>query len=48
MKEEIKDKVIAIRVTEEEKKLVEEAAEKNGFHSVAQFILWLVKKHGRP
>ena len=47
MKEVVKDKIIALRVTEEEKKLVEESAQKNGFHSVAQFILWLIKKYGR-
>lgn len=39
--------MIAIRVTEEEKKAVEDATKENGFHSVAQFILWLVKKYGK-
>lgn len=47
MDKEPKTKMIAIRVTDEEKQAVEEAAKDNGFHSVAQFILWLVKKYGK-
>ena len=47
MKKDLKDKVIAIRVTDEEKQMVEEAARSNGFHSVAQFFIWLVTKYGK-
>lgn len=47
MKKEVKEKVIAIRVTEEEKEQVEQAAKDNGFHSVSQFLIWLVKKYGK-
>ena len=31
----------------EEKGLIEKAAKDNGFHSVAQYLLWLVKKYGK-
>jgi len=44
MKKDIKKKMIGIRVTEKEKKLIESKAEKAGFHSVSAFLLWLVKK----
>lgn len=45
MKKILKDQMFTARLTKEEKKLLEESAEKNGFHSVSQFILWLVKKY---
>jgi len=47
MKDNVKTKMIGIRVTDEEKGLIEKAAKNNGFHSVAQYILWLVKKYGK-
>ncbi|MBM3252800.1 MAG: DUF1778 domain-containing protein [Candidatus Omnitrophica bacterium] len=47
MRKDIKKKMIGIRVSEKEKRLIEESAQVNGFHSVSSYILWLVKKHGK-
>jgi hypothetical protein len=47
MEKEIKDKTIALRVTEAEKREVEQMAKDNGFTNVSAFIYWLCKKYGR-
>lgn len=47
MQKEIKDKIIALRVTEEEKREFEALAKANGFNSVSGFIFWLFKKYGK-
>ena len=40
----VKDKVIGVRVTKEEKDLLNELADDNGFKSVPDYIRYLLKK----
>lgn len=40
----VKDKMIGVRVTKEEKDLLNELAEDNGFKSVSDYIRYLLKK----
>jgi uncharacterized protein (DUF1778 family) len=47
MKKDSKDKMIGIRVTEEEKALIEETAKASGFDNVSSFFLWLWRKFGK-
>ena len=44
-KSELKTKMIGIKVSPAEKKLIEEGAKAQGF-TMSQFILWLVRKFG--
>jgi hypothetical protein len=47
MKDDIKEKFIQIRVTEQEKEEIQAHAKKNGFDTVTAFFLWLFRKHGK-
>ena len=43
----MKNKLLQIRVSEEEKKEITERARKEGFNSLSQFLLWLYRKFGK-
>lgn len=47
MKEETKEKVVALRVTDKEHTEIKQAAKENGFDSMTAYILWLYRKYGR-
>ncbi|MFA5350263.1 MAG: hypothetical protein WC357_02895 [Candidatus Omnitrophota bacterium] len=43
----VKENYVQIRVTDEEKKEIQEAAKKQGFDNISAFILWLFRKFGK-
>jgi hypothetical protein len=47
MKQEIKDKLIAFKVSENERLEIQQIAKDNGFRTVSGFIIWLIKKYGK-
>ena len=47
MKDETKEKLIQIRVTEQEKEEIQTHAKKSGFDSISAFLLFLFRKHGK-
>jgi hypothetical protein len=47
MKDETKEKLIQIRVTEQEKEEIQTHAKKNGFDGISAFFLFLYRKYGK-
>ena len=47
MKDETKDKLIQIRVSEREKDEIQANAKSAGFDNVTAFFLWLFRKYGK-
>jgi hypothetical protein len=47
MKKDTKEKLIQIRITEQEKKEIEADAHKHLFDSVSAFLLYLYRKYGK-
>jgi len=47
MKDETKEKLIQIRVTEQEKEETQTHAKKGGFDSISAFLLFLFRRYGK-